>query len=123
MSDFFNVYEDEYKTSYQNLIQIYNEYNSCDSKNDKDLLESYETRFKDLYSSLDKMLKDMEMEIRTFSSSDKRIFSEKIRGYKNELLNLQSDFNKKKFNYSTAFLDDGTKSSRDKKKMLEGNER
>ncbi len=75
--------------------------------------------------SIDKIsniLKEMEMEVRTYTISNKRNCSEVLTKDKDEFTALKTEFNSAKFAAEKASLTGG-KSGEDKRRMLDANER
>lgn len=116
----FDAYQEEFVKDAEEFRRSISSLAECDSNQDQK-----RSAINSCDSSIDKitnLLKEMEMEVRTYTSNNKRICNEVLSRDKDEFTTLKSDYNKAKFAAEKASLTGG-RSGEDRRRMLDTNEK
>jgi bacterioferritin-associated ferredoxin len=116
----FDAYQEEYVKDSEEFRRSIALLQECGSNQDKkrSALSSCDS----CIDKISNLLKEMEMEVRTYSSSNKRTCSEILSRDKEEFTTLKSEYNTAKFAAEKANLTGG-KSGEDRRRMLDTNEK
>lgn len=118
MSNIFDAYDSEFNDLHRDLSKTINEL-----RNNTDSNQNIQTRQIDgLFSQVNDLLKQMEVELRSLDSATRKALSKKVASYKNTLSSLKSDYNSVREQSDKSTLMGG-KSGEQRQRLLDTNEK